>query len=52
MNEECTNTTADSHTPTTEQAAWMRDQLAEQFPDLSVSVELRGRTFYVEAVPA
>ncbi len=37
MNEERTNTTADSHTPTTEQAAWMRDQLAEQFPDLSAS---------------
>ena len=52
MSEECTNTPTDSHTPTSERAAWMRDQLAEQFPDQSVSVELRGRTFYVEAVPA
>ena len=37
---------------TPENAARLRDELAEQFPDLSVSVELRDRTFYVEAVPA
>ncbi len=35
-----------------EHAAWMRDELAEQFPDLDVTVEVRDRTFYVEALPA
>jgi hypothetical protein len=30
----------------------MRDQLAAEFPHLSVSVEMRDGTLYVEAVPA
>ena len=42
---------ADPWIPTPDQLAWMRDELAEQFAHLSVSVEMREGTIYVEAVP-
>ena len=38
-------------TPNSEQLAWMRDQLAEQFPHLDVTVIWREGAFHVEALP-
>lgn len=37
--------------PTAEQLAQVRDQLAAEFPHLSVSVEIRDGALFVEAVP-
>lgn len=36
---------------TPSQLGWMTDRLAEEFPHLSVSVELRDGTLYVDALP-
>jgi hypothetical protein len=41
-----------THTLTAEQRAYMRDQLAEEFPHLSVTVDMRDGALLVEALPA
>lgn len=37
--------------PTTEQLAWMQDEMAAEFPHLTVSVEWRDEQIYVEGLP-
>ncbi len=45
------STPATGFVPTAAQLTWMRDELAQQFPDLAVSVAMRGDVLHVEAVP-